>query len=137
MSLNLAKNVSPKAWFAPLVAPIGALPLLFDSNNSNFVIDYLWWTVVVAYLFLIVIVMPVFMFTKDRFVWSPFRVIMFGPLVSVLPLAIAFAFGPFSGLTNRDWTLFWAMIGAGFSVAVAYATIQVFFLRGRPNDQET
>ena len=136
MSLNLAKNVSRKAWFAPLAAPIGALPFLFDANNSNFVIDFLWWTVFVAYLYLIVIVMPVFIFTKNRFVWSPLRVILFGPIVAVFPLAIAFAFSPLSSLGKRDWTLFWAMIGAGFSVAVAYTAIQVFYLRSRSNDQE-
>jgi hypothetical protein len=132
MTLNLAEKISWKAvGFAPLAAPAGACPLLFlqESPTASLAFQFLWWTILIAYLVMAIIVIPVFLVTKKRVMWSPIRVIAFGGVVAILPVVIAFGFSSFEDIANRDWTLFWSLFGAGIAVATAYVSIQYFTMR--------
>lgn len=143
MALNLAENIAPATWFSPLAAPVGAIPIYLASDvTSGFmVIEYLWGTVILAYLYMALIVMPIFLISRKRVSWTIAKVISLGGISALLPLLVTFFWVFIDELVrgdvmkfllntwNRDWTLFRALLGAGLAVSVAYAVIQTIARR--------
>lgn len=145
MAYNLADNLSPAAWIAPLTAPIGAIPMFvhFDSDtrliNS---LDFAGWVIFVSYMYMVVLVIPILWATRNQIIWTAPRLIVFGGVLGISPLIVAFAWElldqalngqvrQFAGeLLRRDWTLFWTMLSCGLVVSSAFVIVRILTRKG-------
>ena len=138
MALNLADNLSPAIWWAPLAAPIGSLPMLSFSEGSFIggAISFSLLAIMISCLVIVLVVAPIFLLTRKRIVWRPTSVVCLGGGLAVSPFAVGHLWGFADALVrragadyidmvlNQDWRPFWAMLICGIAVALAFVVCQ-------------
>jgi hypothetical protein len=138
MARNISESLSPAAWFAPLFAPVFAVPMFLqiETRHSAQFIDLVLWTVVVAYVLFALVALPVFLLTRTRVTWTPGRVLLLGAGTAISPMIIAFGWGfvkallsgtqqeYFFAVLKQDWSVFMSFLLCGLVVALAFVVLQ-------------
>jgi len=138
MRRNYALHLSPGIWIAPLFAPIGGAVFFLHIPNARveLVLPYIGFAILIAYMFTLLIVIPILKLSRHWVRWNALRVLILGVLA---PLAVyllsilnaarvgqysALAEGHFRFVLMNEMPTLISISGAGAVVSVAFLAIQ-------------